>query len=448
MKLFATRIVFLSMFVLLPSRSDACSCMGGIPLCQSLWTTGAVFSGQVVGIEEVPEKTGSVFMRRNVTLRVLDVFRGTVGSTVEVITGLGGGDCGYAFQKGEQYLVYASANAAGALSTGICSPTKTLATAAQDIAYLNQVRSRPSAAGRIFGNVQYQRDPDAPPGIGGAGIAGYTVTLSDGQRTRAAITGADGGYAFDGIPAGNYVVSLQLPPTEDAGGPHTASLADPRGCAVANFYVWPDGRMRVRLVDHAGRPKPGVRIDILNLDAGSDAETAWWPHSFETDEQGWAELRELRPRRYLLAVNGQYPPTSKTPYPTTYFPGVTAREQATTISLGLGERVELGDWVLPVSLLERRITGVVQWADGRPAAGAHVLVDASKTGGWRYWMAAGNVSATTDAEGRFSITLLDGVPYEVFAYGEVGERRVQVRTPRVELTPSEGTRPLKLVIPR
>jgi hypothetical protein len=386
-------------------------------------------------------------MRRTVTMRVLEVFRGTVGSTVEVMTGAGGGDCGYAFQKGEQYLVYASTDAAGRLSTGICSPTKTLARASQDIAYLNQVRSRPAAAGRIFGNVQYQSDPDAPPGIRGAAIAGYTVTLSDGQRARATITGPDGGYEFDGVPAGDYVVSLQLPPTEDAGRPHKTRLADPRGCAVANFYVWPNGRLRVRLVDRAGRPRPGLRVDLLNLDDISDGQPAWLHHFFETDEQGWVELTELRPRQYLLAVNGQYPPTSKAPYPTTYFPGVPGRDQATTIRLGLGEKVELGDWVLPEPLHERRITGVVQWADGRPAARAHVLVDASKTGGWRYWMAV-DVSTTTDAEGRFSITLLDGVPYEVFAYGEVGEQRLQVRTPRLELIPSEGTRPLKLVIPR
>jgi hypothetical protein len=172
MKLWPTTIVLLTGLMILPSRSDACSCVGGIPLCQSLWTTDAVFSGQVLGIAEVAEEPGSVFMRRRVTMRVSEVFRGTVGSTVEVITGVGGGDCGYAFQKGEPYLVYASTDAAGTLSTGICSPTKTLASASQEIAYLNQVRSRPSAAGRIFGSVRYQTDPDAPPGIRGDAIAG------------------------------------------------------------------------------------------------------------------------------------------------------------------------------------------------------------------------------------------------------------------------------------
>jgi hypothetical protein len=50
----------------------------------------------------------------------------------------------------------------------------------------------------------------------------------------------------------------------------------------------------------------------------------------------------------------------------------------------------------------------------------------TSTGGWRSTTAV-NVSATTDAEGRFSLTLLDGVPYELFAY--------QVRTPRLELAP-------------
>ena len=273
------------------------------------------------------------------------------------------------------------------------------------------------------------------------------MTLSDGQRTRATITGPDGGYEFDGVPAEDYVVSLQLPPTEDAGRPHKTRLADPRGCAVANFYVWPNGRLRVRLVDHAGRPRPGLRVDAQPR--RQQRRTACLVASFLRDGRaGVGRAHRTAAKTVLLAVNAQYPPTSEAPYPTTYFPGVRGRDQATTIRLGLGERVELGDWVLPEPLRERRITGVVQWADGRPAARAHVLVDASKTGGWRYWMALGDVSATTDAEGRFSITLLDGVAYEVFAYGEVGEHRLQVRTPRLELIPSEGTRPLKLVIPR
>ena len=86
------------------------------------------------------------------------------------------------------------------------------------------------------------------------------------------------------------------------------------------------------------------------------------------------------------------------------------------------------------------VGGVVTDQQGGVLPGATVTAVHTPTGT--------SYEGVTDAEGRFSITLLDGVPYEVFAYGEVGEHRLQVRTPRRELIPSEGTRPLKLVIPR
>ncbi len=49
---------------------------------------------------------------------------------IEIATGFGGGDCGYPFQVGMDYIVYAYKNAQGRLETGICSRTRPLAQAA------------------------------------------------------------------------------------------------------------------------------------------------------------------------------------------------------------------------------------------------------------------------------------------------------------------------------
>src|ERR1041385_658039 len=45
---------------------------------------------------------------RAVTFNVLSSYRGNVSGKVSVLTGLGGGDCGFDFETGKQYLVYAS----------------------------------------------------------------------------------------------------------------------------------------------------------------------------------------------------------------------------------------------------------------------------------------------------------------------------------------------------
>jgi hypothetical protein len=71
-----------------------------------------------------------------VRFRVLERWRERAGATVELTTGAGGGDCGYTFEKGVSYLVFASARA-GALTTGICSRTRKLTDAAEDLAYLS-----------------------------------------------------------------------------------------------------------------------------------------------------------------------------------------------------------------------------------------------------------------------------------------------------------------------
>jgi hypothetical protein len=46
--------------------------------------------------------------------------------TFQLRTGLGGGDCGYPFEVGKRYRVYAFKNESGEFSTGICSGTRAL----------------------------------------------------------------------------------------------------------------------------------------------------------------------------------------------------------------------------------------------------------------------------------------------------------------------------------
>jgi hypothetical protein len=56
-------------------------------------------------------------------VRVLRSYRGQASGTVMVMTGLGGGDCGFDFETGKQYLVYASEVGSGMFFTSICTGT-------------------------------------------------------------------------------------------------------------------------------------------------------------------------------------------------------------------------------------------------------------------------------------------------------------------------------------
>ncbi|MDQ3714277.1 MAG: hypothetical protein M3388_18960, partial [Acidobacteriota bacterium] len=107
-----------------PAIVAACSCISSGPPCQSYWNTPIVFSGRVVEITtpKSAEELYPKFPEKTIRFAVNQAFRGISGTTVEVVTGMGGGDCGYDFELNENYLVYAD-NYKGKIYAGICSRT-------------------------------------------------------------------------------------------------------------------------------------------------------------------------------------------------------------------------------------------------------------------------------------------------------------------------------------
>jgi hypothetical protein len=122
-----------TVFVLLlavPSTIRACSCAWLVTAgCGLALNPGNVmFLGKVISKEEVRESNGdggnSGLTGYEFHITATEYFQGMghLNQEVVVSTGLGNGDCGYPFQVGTTYLVYAS-NDSGKLSTSICSGT-------------------------------------------------------------------------------------------------------------------------------------------------------------------------------------------------------------------------------------------------------------------------------------------------------------------------------------
>jgi len=82
---------------------------------------------------------------RMVSLEVLHSYRGDQRKLTRLSTGLGGGDCGFDFEVGKQYRVYAFKDEAGELSTNICSRTALLEKSRRNSAYLHGKRVAPIA---------------------------------------------------------------------------------------------------------------------------------------------------------------------------------------------------------------------------------------------------------------------------------------------------------------
>jgi hypothetical protein len=91
----------------------------------------AVFSGTVVAIDKKP---GDLYVA--VRFKIEESWKGTLSKEATVFTGQGGGDCGYKFEVGQRYLVYAYRYNDADLGTNICQRTASLIEAAEDLKVL------------------------------------------------------------------------------------------------------------------------------------------------------------------------------------------------------------------------------------------------------------------------------------------------------------------------
>src|SRR5688572_21284027 len=136
-----------SLLALLVSDANACSCrFGGGPPCEAYWSADAVFAGKVIkqSIFEVKEGEGDSKYKYQKVLAHFSIeqrVKGIAGDELEIVTGLGGGDCGYNFKDGQRYVVYAIRRDEykGRLYAGIRNRIKLVAEADEDFAYFRAI---------------------------------------------------------------------------------------------------------------------------------------------------------------------------------------------------------------------------------------------------------------------------------------------------------------------
>lgn len=109
-------VVALLTAVLGATVADACKCRQPPPPKESLEQSDAVFLGKVTDIAEA--ENGIV-----VTLEVAMTWKGVEEPTVAVSTASHSAACGFGFEKGKEYVVYAH-KSEDKLSTNICTRTR------------------------------------------------------------------------------------------------------------------------------------------------------------------------------------------------------------------------------------------------------------------------------------------------------------------------------------
>jgi Carboxypeptidase regulatory-like domain len=223
----------------------ACSCAGTLTPCQAYGEASAVFVGTVIDSRTTTIKRGNYdSQRRAVRLSVDSPFRGVEGAEVEVQTGLGGGDCGFRFVQTQQYLVYAYEHE-GKLSTGICTRTRPISKAAEDLHYIQELATAKPGATISGEVVRYNRTEQG--GLDNQPLAGITVTI-DGQTKKEIKTDTKGQYRIEGLAPGEYLVKVDLPKGFDTSGAREQRVkVTDRGCAVVEFWLQPVGKLSGRV---------------------------------------------------------------------------------------------------------------------------------------------------------------------------------------------------------
>lgn len=407
--------------------------------CAAYWRADAVFVGRADAIAGSGDA-------RAVRFTVLESFLGPPTPAVDVAVGSARARCGSdAYRPGREYLVYAVRDARGRLTVAPCDRVRPVEDAAGDLSYARSVKDGTAPGGTIGGQVVAARRDLAGRRLGSTvPVKGLPVRVEREAAAEAVanpqdtvLTNEGGDFSVAARGAGRYVITPDLRSRYflDAGIP-PIELRDRRACAAIDLVVHENGRVAGRVVDAAGRPVEGLTVDLSTPTLAQRVRTI-------TDRSGLYEFARVPSGRFVVGIDlvalGAGAPSAAR-HPRVFFPGVEKASAAARVAVARGDRVVLADFTLPAYVSLVTVVGFVIDADGTPAEGARVYL---KSGSEDSRILA--EPAVADFLGRFTLSLVSGGEYLVFAERARGTRVDSSLPTRLR---AARTAPLKLVLQR
>jgi metalloproteinase inhibitor 2 len=410
----------------------ACTCSGERAACQAYWEASAVFIGTVIEGRLVTVKEGDYEHQMNaVRISIDEAFRGVEGAEVEVLTGRGGGDCGFGFRRAQQFLVYAYRSETDQkLYTSICTRTRAISEADPDLVYIRGL-SKARAGGTIRGQVVRERRNETG-GSSGEPLAGVKVTI-DGPQKAEAVTDAKGEFKVEGVQPGEYTIVPALPKgLATRGEDRKVKVAD-RGCAVVHLWLESNARMSGRVLNAQGLAVPKAEIVLIQADKERYQGYADYAYA---DEDGAYGFKLIPEGRYVLQMRYDGMSSQNRPFPVMYYPGTPDKSQARVFTINEGDAINL-DIKVPPLPSEIEISGQVVWPDGKPGTTANV----------GYMVPKDSIfyGLKVDEQGRFSFKAYQGQTLGVSASVEVTKGKF-ANAHSAPITVGVNTEPIKLVL--
>ena len=436
--------IFAVVLLLLPAaRAEACSCLSYPSPGEAFEGAAAVFVGSVVrATPETSEK--AAYVEQTVVVRVDEAFKGArVGR--EITFRQPSHNCAPKFDAGARLLLYAGYDAkAKRWEVYGCGRGSDPERAADDLLYL---RALPLSAqrNRVSGTLRHYEDGPEKGFTFVEHLAGAKVRVKGKDKTYEVTTDANGVYEIYDLPAGTYSVEPELPfglkvrfpmqfgpGGESREGVVTVELGE-KTSAGADFVLSSDNAVGGRVLGPGGVPLADVCLDLLSAEKGASAGGGG--RVFDcTDAEGRYKFEEVPPGRYFIVVNDDGKLSGSEPFPAAFYPGTFEREKAAAVTVGRGDSRSDYDVALPSLLPTVTVGGVLLYSDGRPVAREIVsfTVDSADERHER------RTGALTDESGRFSLTVLRGVPGKLQAEMSVYDGKFEKPCPAVRKLVAEA----------
>jgi hypothetical protein len=376
-----------------------------------------VFVGQVV--ETIPtrhpaEKDSYTF-GYSMRFTVEESIRGDPAADVTIETGSGGGDCGTPLSPGQRFLIFATKAKDGKLWTGSCSGNELLSNDAAGSDLIERFRKLVTPGkGALYGTVTYSRPvwkDDDVTDDGTKKVPGLTLRATSSTASVRTRTTKEGSYSFEGLPNGTYTIVPELKKGWDYDHEYPEKyeqeISD-GGCAIVDFNLLPDTRIKGHITPPPGRELGMIEVTAIptNLKNLNQFSGKW---DF-TDEDGRVDLWPLPPGDYYVGVNINSSPKLESPYPPTYYPGVTEMKAASVVHVYEGEVKEI-NLPLPEVAQPRIVNFVATGLDGKPLKAVYVQLEdlRHRDDAFSY------VNVDLDGSGAGTLTVYSGYSYHLHA---------------------------------
>jgi hypothetical protein len=416
----------------------ACTCSDVPPgKCPGLQTDDVVFLGTVTAVEEIayaapnvpegadqaPVDMVAARLTRyhfRIDERFAPASASALSEEIDIYSGGEDGDCGYRFKAGQQYVVFTHQGTDNRLFATICGGTRTVSEAKALLPQLRAMRNGTRVAS-VFGVLRRSEppflalpdDPDEP-------LPNISLRLRSHDDRFETSSNDDGVYTFYDVHAGEYNFSARLPVRmELTHRSQTGGLAQfriPNGaCYEFDVNALPTGHIRGSVLGPDGKPLPIASVELYRAGTYEDSRPGLW--GFQ-GAQGVFDLDHVGAGEYILVFNRANRADPNSPYPRSFYPGVSDSGDAQTIKLKDGQQLLKVNMTVKNRYPTHLLRVQVKWQGARPPGSVTVMAKADD---------GQNPSAEKLGDSVYQFTLLESTNYTLSAWEDLTPRRAAGR---------------------